>query len=497
MATATARASQLSALSIPPSSSSSAPRQRVKPGLRSFSASAHKRSFASADYDPYIAYLSRQVYAAFFSPESRFYWLIAAGLGVLEVAVLAVVIRRIGYTEIDFSTYLVQARLFYKGTREYSLITGPSGPCVYPALHLYLHTPLDFLTAQGSNLVPAQWLYAALYLATQALVFDLYRLARIPPIVLPLLIISKRLHSLYPLRMFNDCWTMFFLYAAFNAVLRRRWRAGSMLFSAALGIKMNALLFAPAFAVVYLRSLGLARAFQQGLLVLLIQVLISLPFTLHHPSAYFHGAFDFNRAFLYKWTVNLRLLPEATFLSPRTARLLLAGHGLGVAAWMTRWLYVPGAATVLEKVKGLLKGGEELSARFILLSLFTANLLGMTFSRSLHYQFYAWYAHQLPMLLYFVRLHWGIRLAIWYGIETAWLTFPSTSYSSSCLILAHATLLIGLWRTPTDPPVIPLAEGEPLLSPPLVSPPLNSPTSPILGARSPRLGRNNSYSKFR
>jgi hypothetical protein len=96
MATATARASQLSALSIPPSSSSSAPRQRVKPGLRSFSASAHKRSFASADYDPYIAYLSRQVYAAFFSPESRFYWLIAAGLGVLEVAVLAVVIRRIG-----------------------------------------------------------------------------------------------------------------------------------------------------------------------------------------------------------------------------------------------------------------------------------------------------------------------------------------------------------------------------------------------------------------
>jgi alpha-1,3-mannosyltransferase len=93
------------------------------------------------------------------------------------------------------------------------------------------------------------------------------------------------------------------------------------------------------------------------------QVLISLPFTLHHPSAYFHGAFDFNRAFLYKWTVNLRLLPEATFLSPRTARLLLAGHGLGVAAWMTRWLYVPGAATVLEKVKGLLKGGEELSAR--------------------------------------------------------------------------------------------------------------------------------------
>jgi alpha-1,3-mannosyltransferase len=34
------------------------------------------------------------------------------------------------------------------------------------------------------------------------------------------------------------------------------------------------------------------------------------------------------------------------------------------------------------------------------LVMFTANLIGMTFARSLHYQFHAWYFHQLPLLLY-------------------------------------------------------------------------------------------------
>lgn len=33
-------------------------------------------------------------------------------------------------TEIDFSTYMQQASLFIKGERDYSNITGDTGPCV-------------------------------------------------------------------------------------------------------------------------------------------------------------------------------------------------------------------------------------------------------------------------------------------------------------------------------------------------------------------------------
>lgn len=60
-----------------------------------------------------------------------------------------------------------------------------------------------------------QYIFAGLYVATQAVVMALHiRAAVLPPWALGLLCVSRRLHSIYVLRLFNDCWAMLAAYAA-------------------------------------------------------------------------------------------------------------------------------------------------------------------------------------------------------------------------------------------------------------------------------------------
>ena len=136
-------------------------------------------------------------------------------------------------TEIDFFTYLRQAQMFLGGERTYQKINPPdgSGPCVYPAGHLYIFAFFDVLTTHGSRLLPAQVAYAALYICTLILVAQLYRFASVPPIVLPFLGLSKRLHSIYVLRLFNDPVSMFFVYMCVYLLCRQRWKVACIFYS--------------------------------------------------------------------------------------------------------------------------------------------------------------------------------------------------------------------------------------------------------------------------
>ncbi|KAF8335437.1 ALG3 protein-domain-containing protein, partial [Cantharellus anzutake] len=75
--------------------------------------------------------------------------------------------------------YMSQIEVYNSGERKYSLIRGPSGPLVYPAGHVLIHRLLYYLTDGGKNQRLFQQIYAIVAL-------------------------SKRLHLIYVLCIFND-----------------------------------------------------------------------------------------------------------------------------------------------------------------------------------------------------------------------------------------------------------------------------------------------------
>ena len=123
---------------------------------------------------------------------------------------------------------------------------------MYPAGFVYLFSWLQ--RATGGAVPAAQLIFAALYVATQALVMALYiRTRAMPPWTLALLCVSRRLHSVFVLRLFNDCWAMFVAYAATYALQGRRWTPAILLYSLAVSVKMNVLLFAPGVLAVIIK----------------------------------------------------------------------------------------------------------------------------------------------------------------------------------------------------------------------------------------------------
>ena len=95
----------------------------------------------------------------------------------------------------------------------------------------------------------------------QAVVMGLYiRSEAFPPIGLVLLCLSKRLHSIFMLRLFNDCIAVFVAYLAIWLLLERRWRLSMLAFSMAVSVKMNVLLLAPPVLVVMMQASPLSKS---------------------------------------------------------------------------------------------------------------------------------------------------------------------------------------------------------------------------------------------
>jgi alpha-1,3-mannosyltransferase len=101
---------------------------------------------------------------------------------------------------------------------------------------------------------------------------------------------------------------------------------------------MSILLYLPGLLVVLFRRGGLLWTLLHSTLIGLTQVLLALPFLREDALAYLQGAFNLQRVFLYKWTVNWKFVQEETFLSSSWANSLLIGHAATLMAFaIWRW----------------------------------------------------------------------------------------------------------------------------------------------------------------
>lgn len=360
------------------------------------------------------------------------------------------IISKVKYTEIDWVAYMQEVEGYLNGTADYMKLRGDTGPLVYPAGFVYLFSMLYHITSKGTDIVFAQHLFILFYVINLFLVFRIYKkTAKCPPYVLIFMsLTSYRLHSIFVLRLFNDPIAMLVLFASVNFYLDKRWLWGSVFFSLAVSIKMNVMLFAPGLLVLMLYEKGLVKTVSYLFVCAVIQVGLAIPFLKANAAGYLMRAFDFGRKFDFKWTVNWRFLSEDLFLDSKFHILLLVLHLAVLLCFASqKWRRSVKSLFSLVNFGDIWNGKGQLTANQIVTVLFTSNFIGIAFSRSLHYQFYSWYYHTIPYLLWTIGWSPQINLTILGVIEMCWNTYPSTDISSATLHACHVAILFGLWTS--------------------------------------------------
>ena len=381
-----------------------------------------------------------------FSP--KFSWLVCVALIATEILVSFIIIRYVRYTEIDWIAYMSEVEGFLNGTLDYNELNGSTGPLVYPAGFVYIYSALYNITDSGRNIVLAQYIFAIIYIASLAVIFRIYLISTdMPPyLYLFLSCFAYRIHSIYILRLFNDPIAMFFLYTAVYAFLSNKWLLGCTVYSIGVSVKMNVLLFAPGLLVLLLQFHSAFRTLCYLSVCAITQIVLGLPFLLTHPINYISRAFQFNRQFLFKWTVNWRFLSEDIFYD-RTFQIALLTMLLVLLSALYYFKWSNSKFTPLFSLNRVSLEGEfsQDIKSHILFVLFSSNFCGIVTSRTLHFQFYVWYFHTLHFLIWKRQYPIVLGLCLLGFIEFSYKVYPSTWWSSGILQISHLAILIQLF----------------------------------------------------
>jgi alpha-1,3-mannosyltransferase len=289
-------------------------------------------------------------------------------------------------------------------------------------------------------------------------------------------VLSKRLHSVFVLRCFNDCFAVFFLFLAIFFFQRRTWTFGAMAYSWGLGIKMSLLLSLPAVIIILFLGRGFWGCLRLIWLMVQVQMAIGVPFFTTNAKGYFGRAFELSRQFKFKWTVNWRMLGEDIFLSRWFAISLLAAHVSVLLLFiLKKWLRPlnrPLSALIppMLRLQAPLNEREEtllshsISPDFVMTTILSANAIGLLFARSLHYQFYAYVAWTSPYLIWQSSQSPFLVYAVWALQEWAWNVFPSTDTSSAVAVGALAVTVVatyfGGWKEPANAKEAPVSASK-------------------------------------
>ncbi|XP_059437825.1 dol-P-Man:Man(5)GlcNAc(2)-PP-Dol alpha-1,3-mannosyltransferase isoform X1 [Corylus avellana] len=377
-----------------------------------------------------------------------------------DAILVAIIIAYVPYTKIDWDAYMSQVTGFIGGERDYSKLKGDTGPLVYPAGFLYIYSAIQYVT--GGEIFPAQILFGLLYIINLGIILFIYTKTDVLPWwALSLLCLSKRVHSIFVLRLFNDCFAMMLFHAALASLLYKKWHLGLIIFSGAVSIKMNVLLYAPPLFLLMLKAMDISGVISALAGAALVQILLGLPFIIANPIAYISRAFNLGRVFIHFWSVNFKFIPEPFFVSKEFAVSLLFAHLMLLAIFTHyRWCKHDGGLlnflhsrfVSLKKSDNSSSSLKILKKEHIVTTMFVGNFIGIICARSLHYQFYSWYFYSLPYLLWQTTFPTLLRLILFIGVEICWNIYPSNAYSSAVLLFLHLVILWGLWSAPSEYP---------------------------------------------
>ena len=417
----------------------------------------------------------------------------------LEAMLLELIIIKVPYTEIDYSTYMQQITQIERGELNYDNIKGDTGPIVYPGGYVFIYSWMKLLTDGMNNLVSGQEAFRLLYLMTFVLTFLIYIMIegkhKVKPYVFYLLVISKRLHSIYVLRLFNDCFTTFFMLGTILLLqLASKYKQSSYddkydknekwefnlhskllallaidCYCFGLSVKMNALLYLPGLFIIlyFLNDENLIKFLSMIAFGILVMLGINYQFLLNGKEirdSFLRNAFDFNREFMYKWSINWKFLSEDVFHNPIFQKTLLILHVFTLIIFtLNKWVSpkMTGKSVIDLIIKdGILKFYKNTINRnnfiigpdgcyYVAIIMMMSNLIGVLFSRSLHYQFLSWYMHSLPFLLSQCGgasdsyLKVGTVAVLVFIHEFAWNVYPSAWYSSAIIVSIISITVLG------------------------------------------------------